>query len=428
MKLKKLIEVVHGTLLNTYQDIDIEGFSIDSRECNNKVFIALRGKRLDSHKFINSNLKASVVISEKEIYLDDIPVIKVANNYDTLYYLNKYFVSKYNTPVIAITGSNGKTTLKELIALILNNKYKVLKNTGNNNNIIGLFNTLKNLDDSYDLCVLEMGMNHKDELSKLSLMTNPTKAFITNIGSAHIGNFKNKKEIFKAKMEITDGLKGDLIVNGDDKYLKKVNSFHCGLNIKNNLMAYNIRLYENLLCFNIYIDNEYLVNFKIPSIDYIPLLLEAIKCGLDYHINILDILNIISDFEPINQRLNAQKINNYTLIDDSYNASYESVKCGLNLLKRIKREKIIILGDMLELGKYSKKYHKKLNKILNNIDNKEVLTIGKYTKYIHSKHFTNLNDIIDYLDNINLDNKFIYIKGSHKVGLFKICDKLKFDT
>ena len=425
MKLKELIDIVHGRLLNDFEDMEISGFSTDTRSINNEVFIALKGNKYDGHNFINNSIKASVVISEKDIYLDNIPLIKVNNNYDTLYYLSKYFISKYNTKVIAITGSNGKTTLKELIYSILSKKYKVLRNEGNHNNIIGIFNTLKELDSSYDLCVLEMGMNHKGELSKLSKMTNPIKAFITNVGSAHIGNFKNKKEIFKAKKEIIDGLKGELIVNGDDKYLKKINCFKCGLNLNNDLIAYHIKLFQNLMCFNVYVDREYLVNFKISSIEYIPIILEAIKCGLDFKIEIDDILDTIGNFKMIDHRLNQICMNNYTLIDDSYNASYESIRCGLNYLKRINKDKIIILGDMLELGKYSKKYHKKINKILNSIDRKIVITIGNYTKYIHSSHFNTIDDIIIYLDSLNLDDKCIYIKGSHKMELNRIVNHLK---
>ena len=242
MELKELIELVKGILINDYKDVNITGFSTDTRTINNEVYIALKGKNLDGHRFITNDLKASVVISEEEIYLDDIPVIKVSNTYDSLYYIGRYIKDKYNIPVIAITGSNGKTTLKELIYNILSTKYKVLKNKENYNNIIGIFNTIKKLNNTYDLCILEMGMNHKGEISTLSKMVQPTTGIITNIGSAHIGYLKNKKQIYKAKMEILDGLNGDLIVNGDDKYLKKSNSFKCGSKLSNDLIAYKINI------------------------------------------------------------------------------------------------------------------------------------------------------------------------------------------
>ena len=420
MELKELIELVKGILINDYKDVNITGFSTDTRTINNEVYIALKGKNLDGHRFITNDLKASVVISEEEIYLDDIPVIKVSNTYDSLYYIGRYIKDKYNIPVIAITGSNGKTTLKELIYNILSTKYKVLKNKENYNNIIGIFNTIKKLNNTYDLCILEMGMNHKGEISTLSKMVQPTTGIITNVGSAHIGYLKNKKQIYKAKMEILDGLNGDLIVNGDDKYLKKSNSFKCGSKLSNDLIAYKINIYSDYMCFDIYVDQEYQVIFNIPSKYYISTILEAIKVGLEYNIDIKTILKVIKEFKSVDKRLKYIKINNYTIVDDTYNASYESVRCGLNTINQTKNRKIIILGDMLELGKFSKKYHKKINGLLKEIDNKEVITVGNYTKYIKSNHFNNNQHLINYLKSIDLKNKYIYLKGSRKMKLDEI--------
>ena len=425
MELKELIEIVHGRLLNNYKDIDIKGFSIDTRTISDEVYIALKGKRLDGHQFITNDIKAIAVISEEEIYLDDIPVIKVDNTYDSLYYIGKYFKNKYDVPVIAITGSNGKTTLKELLSAILSTKYKVLKNKDNNNNIIGIFKTIMSIDNTYDLCVLEMGMNHKGEISKLSQMVNPDIGIITNIGSSHIGYLNSKKGIYKAKMEIKDGLKNELIVSGDDKYLKKSKSYKCGCNCNNDLIAYNIKIYNDYMCFDIYIDKEYQVIFHIPSKYYISTILEAITCSLRFGIDMNTIIKVIREFKSIDKRLNYYKTNGYTIIDDTYNASYESVKCGLSTIQNLKKEKIIILGDMLELGKYSKKYHKKINKLLKKIDNKTVITIGNYTKYIKSIHLNTNKEIIDYLQKNDLTNKCIYLKGSRKMQLNQIVEAIK---
>lgn len=425
MELKELIEIVHGKSLNNYKKVKIRDFKTDTRKLkNNDVFIALTGKTDNGNNHINDKIKASVVITDMNIKLKNIPVIKVDNTYDTLFYLGNYFRCKYNIPVINITGSNGKTTSKELIYNILSTKYNVLKNEGNENNIIGVFNTLKKLNDKHDIAVIELGMNHLKEMSRLSKMCLPNKAIITNIGSAHIGYLKSKKNIFKAKLEIKDGLQGELIVNGDDKYLKHVKAYKCGTKTNNDLIAYNIYKYNNHISFNICIDKEYQVVFNIPSTRYIPTLLEAIKIGIDYNIDIKDIINKIKEFKPVEKRLNIINKDDYIIIDDSYNASYESVKFGLDILNQYDKDKIIILGDMLELGNKSIKYHKKINKLLNKIDNKLVFTIGNYTKYIYSNHFDNINDLIENLDNINLSNKCIYIKGSRKMNLDKVVDYL----
>lgn len=421
MGLKELIKITRGKLLNDYKDIKIKGFNTDTRKLKKgDIYIALKGNRLNGHDYINDKLKASAIISEEDIYLKNIPVIKVESTYDVLFYIGNYIREKYDIPVIAVTGSNGKTTLKELVYNILSRKYKVLKNDGNKNNIIGVFETVNNINDKHDIAIFELGMNHQGEISTLSKMIEPTVGIITNIGSSHIGNLGSRKNIFKAKMEIVDGLNGILIVNGDNKFLKKTKGYKCGMNSNNDLIAYNIHIYKNYLTFNIYIDDEYEVKFNIPAKDYIPTILEAIKIGAYFSIPIDDIIEEINNYKMCNNRLNEINVNNYTVIDDSYNASFESVKCGVEFIKKIDKEKIVILGDMLELGKYSKKYHKRINSLLNDIDNLMVLTVGNYTKYINSIHFKDNNALIDYLDRMNLNNKYIYVKGSHGMKLEEV--------
>ena len=429
MNLDFLALIVKGNIINKYKNIKVDDFKTDTRLLNkNDCFIALRGKKYDGNSFINDKLKCKVVITDSNIKLKNIPVIKVDNTYDTLYYLTKYKISKYKIPVIAITGSNGKTTLKELVYNILKTKYNILKNNGNKNNIIGVFETIQMLNDKYDIVVLELGMNHKKELERLSNMISPKTAVITNIGSSHIGNLGSRKNIFKAKMEITSNLDGVLIVNGDNKYLKKVSAYKCGLKYNNDLIAYNIKLYDDYVSFSIYLDKEYLVRFKKSVKEYIPMILEAIKVGLIYDIDINTIIKEIENYKSYDKRLNEIRVNNYTIIDDCYNASYESMKCGLNLLSRVKGYKIIVLGDMLELGKYSRKYHKKINHLLNKINDKIVLTVGKYSSYIHSKHFNSNQEIIKYLNSIDLSNSTIFIKGSNGMKLYEIVNYLTLNN
>ena len=421
MELKELIKITKGKIINDYKSVKITGFKTDTRKLKKgDVYIALKGNKLNGHDYINDKLKASVIISEEDIYLKDIPVIKVKSTYDTLFYIGNYLRKKYDIPVIAITGSNGKTTLKELIYNILSKKYKVLKNDGNKNNLVGVFETVSKLNKKHDIAIFELGMNHQGEISKLSKMIEPTIGIITNIGSSHIGNLGNRKNIFKAKMEICDGLNGTLIVNGDNKFLKKTKGYKCGIKENNDLIAYNIHIYKNYLTFNVYIDDEYEIRFNIPAKDYIPSILEAIKIGTYFDIPINDIIDIISNYTMYDNRLNEIKLNNYTVIDDSYNASFESVKCGLDFIKKVDNEKIVILGDMLELGKYGKKYHKKINHLLSDINKLKVFTVGNYTKYINSIHFKDNNSLIDYLKKINLDNKYIYVKGSHGMKLEQV--------
>lgn len=422
MDLLKIKEIVKGEFVNNYKNNKFKNIVTDTRKLHkNDLFIALKGDKYNGHDFIN-NVKCSGIIIDEDIKITtNIPVIKVKSTYDALYLIGAYYRSLYNIPLIAITGSNGKTTTKELISNILSNKYNVLKNEGNKNNLIGVSETLFKLNKKNNIIVMEMGMNHLNEISKLSIMCKPNLGIITNIGSSHIGILKSRKNIFKAKLEIKNGLNGLLIVNGDDKYLKKIkDSYKCGLNYYNDLIAYNIYTNNDLLEFSIYIDQEYRVIFKSPGVHFINDILIAIKVGLLYNIDINTIIDTINNFKMIDSRMNIKKINNTTIVDDCYNANFESMSSGLSVLKNIKEDKVIILGDMLELGKYSKFYHYKLNKILKKISNKHVLTVGKYSKYIKGKHFINNHDLINYLNNINLDYKYIYVKASHGMHLEEV--------
>lgn len=400
----------------------INKIEFDSRNIQkNDIFIAIKGNNYDGNDFIVEAIKKGAIycITDKDI--NNKKCIKVLDIKKLIFDLTNYIRCKYNIPLIAITGSNGKTTTKELIYQILKSKYNILKSEGNNNNIYGVSKTLFNLDEKYDLILLELGSNHSGEISYLSKMCNPTYSIITNIGTSHIGNFKSRKNIFKEKISILDGMKEkNLIVNGDDKYLKKLNYYKCGINYGNNLVAYNIRSDYNKLNFNIHIDSEHEIEFNYPIMHFINDILLAIKTALDFNIDMKDIVEGIKNFNNIDMRMNIIKTSKYVIINDCYNSSFESLKGGINYLKTLSGNKIIILGDILELGSYSKKIHKKVNRYLKTVKDSLVLTKGEYTKYINGMHFKNNADIIEYLKGMDLKGKYIYVKGSRKMKLEEI--------
>ena len=240
MTLNELIKVVNGTSNINSEEI-ITKIKTDSRDIKKgDIFIALKGKKYDGHDYIDEaiNNGATTCIVEEDI---NDRCIKVKSTKDSLFYIGNYIRKQNNIPVICITGSNGKTTTKELIVHILKSKYNVLYNKDNENNIYGVSNMLFNLNKDYDIVVIELGSNHIGEISLLSKTCNPTTSIITNIGSSHLEYFKNRKNIFKEKLSIIDGMKNnELIINGDDKYLKKLNYYKCGLNKNNNLKLYLI--------------------------------------------------------------------------------------------------------------------------------------------------------------------------------------------
>ena len=397
MKLSEINNILKGKI---NKDVSFNKIKMNSKDITtNDVFLAIN----KGHNYIDEaiNNGAVGIISEYDL---DYPSIKVDNSILALGKIANYIRNLYDIPLIAITGSVGKTTTKELIYSVLSKKYKVLKSEKNKNNNIGCPLTLLNLDETYDIIVLEFGMNHFNEISYLSKICNPDYAIITNIGTAHIGNLGSKKNILKAKLEILDGMSNkNIIVNNKDRYLKKIRNA-----IKVDEKRLNV-IYKNE---NEFIIDNVIFNYKYKHI--LPDIFIAIKVGLLFDINLELISEAISEFEPIDGRLNI--INReYKIIDDSYNSSYESLIEGLKSLDN--NFKYIVLADMLELGKFSIKYHKKVNKYLKKIKNKKVLLIGNYTKYIDGIHFENLDELILFLkSNINKGDT-IYIKGSRKFNL-----------
>lgn len=397
MKLSEINNTLKGKI---NKDVSFNKIKMNSKDITtNDVFLAIN----KGHNYIDEaiNNGAVGIISEYDL---DYPSIKVDNSILALGKIANYIRNLYDIPLIAITGSVGKTTTKELIYSVLSKKYKVLKSEKNKNNNIGCPLTLLNLDETYDIIVLEFGMNHFNEISYLSKICNPDYAIITNIGTAHIGNLGSKKNILKAKLEILDGMSNkNIIVNNKDRYLKKIRNA-----IKVDEKRLNV-IYKNE---NEFIIDNVIFNYKYKHI--LPDIFIAIKVGLLFDINLKLISEAISKFEPIDGRLNI--INReYKIIDDSYNSSYESLIEGLKSLDN--NFKYIVLADMLELGKFSIKYHKKVNKYLKKIKNKKVLLIGNYTKYIDGIHFENLDELILFLkSNINKGDT-IYIKGSRKFNL-----------
>ena len=425
MILNEFISAIKGMSSIDSQEL-IKEIKTDTRKINKgDVFIALRGKNYDGHDFIDEALKKGAIACVVENSIND-KCIEVKDTIESLFLLGNYIRNKYNIPLIAITGSNGKTTTKDLLSYVLSSKYNVLKNEGSKNNIIGVSDTLFKLNETHEIIVMELGTNHLGEISYLSKMCNPDLGIITNIGSSHLEYFKKRINIFKEKISIVDGMYNKkLIVNGDDKYLKKVNFFKCGINKNNNLKAYNIKEYIDHIEFNIYLDKEYKVVFNNPGIHFINDILLVIKVALDYKIDIETIIDRISSFKLTNKRMNIIKLKNNILINDCYNASLESIMGGINYLKKIESKKVLIIGDILELGKHSKRIHKKINKEISKLKNKEVYTIGKYSKHIKGIHFNDVDELIEYIKLNNINNSYIYVKGSRRMNLDKFIEFIK---
>lgn len=425
MNLSKLAEITNGKIYNN-KNINIKNIKIDSNQITEgDLFIAIIGQNKDGHDYIESAIKngASAVITSKEIP-NQIPYIKVADATIALGQIASYIKEVSHAKLIAITGSTGKTTTKELIYSLLKNKYSVLKTDKNQNNHIGVPLTLLKIKNE-DFCIVEMGMNHLGEISYLSKLAKPDLAVITNIGSSHIGNLGSKENILKAKLEIKDGLKGDLIVSGDDSYLNKISAIKVGFNDGNDFKAYNLE--TNLMRSSFWINyqnEEYQIKVNLPA-HLIDDVLISIYIALKYEINIQDIITTLENFQNIGMRLTVKKINTNTIISDCYNSSFESLTGDLTMLIPNKQKKLLILGDIAEAGKFSKTIHENLKPFIEKLQNYELILIGPEMMNLQinkAKHFKNYKEALIYLKNKEIKNTLILIKGSRIMKLENISD------
>lgn len=396
---------------------------IDSREIEeNDIFIAIKGDKYDGHTFIKDiHNKTKLIITEKKLNIKT-PYILVSSTKQTLNDISKYILKKYKPFIIGITGSMGKTTTRDILYNILKEKYKVQTNEKNYNNDIGIPLTIFNLKKETQILILEMGMNHYYELENLSKLVNPNISLITNIGSSHIGNFKSKENIFKAKLEILDGMKDKILfVNGDDEYLKNIlikNIHKSGFNKDNDLIGYDLKanLYSSSFKIN-YNNQEYEIKTNLPK-HLLNNVLNVINTSLYLNIDINTITKVLKNYKPFKNRMNIikDKMGN-TIINDCYNNSFESLTGILEVIQNENKKKLLILGSMKELGSKSKELHKKLETYLNKIDNKEIILVGEEMKEINinSIYLKNYEEVINYLKNKKIKDTLILIKASHSL-------------
>ena len=455
MKIKEILNVTKGKMLFGNEELEVENFSKDTRTIQKgDIYIGIKGEKFDGSNFWNQALDAgatAVIISniqiskeEKEKYKDK-TIIQVEDTLEALYEIAKYKRSLYNIPVIAVTGSVGKTSTKDIIASVVSQKYKTLKTEGNNNNNIGLPLTILKLKD-HEALVVEMGMNHFGEISLLTSIAKPTLVVITNIGTSHIGNLGSRENILKAKLEILEGMKiPRVIINNDNDLLhkwyeenkEKIEIHTYGINNSSDVIAEKIELEEEKSKFIAKSLAEKVdINVPVGGEHFIYNALCGFMVGKVLGLTSKEIQNGISKFELTKKRMDIRALKNgATLINDSYNASYESMKASLKYLSnRTDLRKIAVLGDMLELGGFSKELHEKVGEEVanNNID--ILICRGEFAKDIISKAsknkktqcilLQNNEEILNKLKEILREGDVILIKASNGMKFYEICQKL----
>ena len=451
MKIKEIIKATKGKLIKGNLEAEIEDFCRDTRIIKpGDTYIGIKGENFDGNtlwKQAFENGAATVIIQGIEVKdeelknLKDKNIIEVEDTIQALSDIATYKRELYGKdfPVIGVTGSVGKTSTKDIIANVVSQKYKTLKTQGNNNNNIGLPFTIFKLQD-HEAAVIEMGMNHLGEISNLTKTAKPTISVITNIGTSHIGNLGSRENILKAKLEILEGMdKKILVTNNDNDLLHKyylenndVEIHTYGIENESEVMAENINLNEN--------DSEFICNLKgerfkvkvpVGGIHFVYNSLCAVTVGMLLGLSIEQIKQGIETFELTKKRMDITELKNgVTIINDSYNASFESMQASLKYLSGLKNErKIAVLGDMFELGEYSKELHEKVGKEVAKNDIDILICCGENAKYIvESAKDSGMNEKnIYYFEDKNEIQEFI--KQSWKSGdaiLFKASNGMKF--
>ena len=453
LTIKELILASEGQLVSKCnEETIVSNIVIDSRKAGkDSAFVAIVGENLDGHNFINLaiNQGCKTIIKNKNNNVDienkEVNVIEVSDTEIALGDIAKFYKNKFKIPFIAVTGSVGKTTTRDMVYSTISAKYNSLKNVGNLNNQFGVPLTLFNLNKEHECAVIEMGMSGFNDIEYLANIVNPQIGIISNIGYSHVEHLGSRDGIFKAKMEIATNFDENslLIVNGDDDCLKT---------LKTKVLVYKLRTFgfdkdNDIYCESYEMDEESInfvavINGKKEEL-FIPTVgkhniynaMAAILVGLNLNMTIEEIKDGLKNFQCTKNRLDIIKKDKLTIIDSVYNASIDSMSAALNILGRYENRRVAILGDMFEMGEFAEFGHRQVGKAaLGNID--IMIAIGKDSEFIVKElkennmnennlyHFETKEEAIESLDNIIKDDDVILVKASRGMNLEKVVEYL----
>lgn len=454
--LKEIAEYCNGKLLDgKYENLKIKGVSTDTRKIEKgSIFIPLVGENFDAHKFINQAASNGAVatLAQRDRLPEDtsIPVIIVEDCLEALQIMAKnYKESLTSIKTIGITGSNGKTSTKDILEGILSIKYRTKKTKGNLNNQIGVPLTLLDLDEDTEVAIIEMGMDGFGQMEELTKIVNPDIAMITNIGKSHLDLLQTKENVARAKFEILDGLdeNGIFIYNKDDEVLNEI-ILEYDINQKiinfgtDSESEYVLELLEENskgIKFNIFNKESLKELYTLPMIgrhnmyNAAPCIIIAGVLGMDKK----DIQDGLYNITPTDMRNELIIRDKYTVLNDAYKSNPNSLLAAIDTLSSIEGYdyRILVLGDMLDLGSDIKNIHIETGKDIDTSNIDQIFTIGEYGKYIGEGASINMNPENIYhaedkaqlikivLDNVK-ENSIILIKGSRGVALEEVVESL----
>jgi UDP-N-acetylmuramoyl-tripeptide--D-alanyl-D-alanine ligase len=440
LKIKDIITATGGKVIcdnaHTFTGVSIDSRSIQEGE----LFIALRGKRFDGHDFLQEALRigsgALVTLPPAEL-IEGKTIISVEDTLQALQRIAHDMRFKKAIPVIGVTGSNGKTTTKELIASILSSAYRVLKNAGNLNNHIGLPLTLTKIDEEDEAAVLEMGASAPGDIKELCEIALPDYGVLTNISPSHLEGFKDMEAMRRTKLEILNYIRV-AVVNADDSFLMegiqasgfKGKIVRYGINNKAEISATDIRLHEKGSSFLLHIGkNTIEVHPTISGRFNIYNLLAAASVGHLFHIKLWDIKKVIDSFVGIPMRFEIKELEGIQVISDVYNANPASMEEAIKELVRLRKKRAIaVLGDMLELGSYGDEAHRRLVRWMSGLPIDIFVAIGPLMSSAASEFSGNVYtfqssiEARETIKSICKEGDTILIKGSRGMSMERVLE------
>jgi len=446
------VKLVNKELLKRHP---ISGVSTDSRVVKTgDLFFALKGEKYDAHEFIDAVVKADpagIVVHRSWAEMNDryfrtFPCLFVVSNDTTTTFgeLARVYRQKFDIPVIAIGGSNGKTTTKEMVTAVLRTKYNVLSTEGNLNNHIGVPQTLFRITSKHEVAVIEIGTNHFGELQYLCTLAEPTHGLITNIGKEHLEFFGDEQGVAKEERELYRYLQkndGMAFVNCDDQFLAADSntlkrSMGYGVNVKAELRAKKITMNElGQASFEAVWqkkDVTFGVRLSVPGVHNVTNALAAVAVGLKLKVKPKKIVAALESFISASKRMEVLSKNGLIILNDTYNSNPDSVIVALKTLRSFTTsgKKIVVLGDMRELGDSSKREHTNIGVIASEMKFDGLFTYGPFSKYTSeafgdsAKHFESKEELSAELKRIVTHGDVVLIKGSRGMRMEEVVAQL----
>lgn len=416
----------------------------DNREIEpGGMFVAIRGERTDANRFIPSVYEDGALCCMSENAPEDLtrPYIQVSSCLQALKDMAAYYRKQYPVRVIGVTGSVGKTTTKEMLASVLSQHYTTLKTFGNQNNEIGVPLTLFRLREEHEVAIVEMGISDFGEMSRLTAIARPDLCVITNIGQCHLEQLGDLDGVLRAKTEIFEGLaeQGTAYLNGDDEKLLTVQDVggrkpvFFGIGQQNAVFSTDIvsRGLAGTAFTVVTPEESFAVHLPVPGRHMITNALAAAAIGLDLGLSVEEITKGIRAFRPVDGHSSIIETEQFTIMDDCYNANPVSMKAGLDVLAEVPERKVAMIGDMLELGEQQERMHYDIGVYLAGRGIDLVIAIGDLAKQYEAgvrsvsqtqniRYFTTIEEAMEILPSLVESGDAIFVKASHGMHFEKI--------